>query len=712
MKLRWSFFIFAMVSMQILAHEDNFKSKTKFSKKISFKNIMISLHPFESIGDALENEQLVNWNQEDEKADAITDTFSAKELQLHFKLLGKSVNILPYQTKSIGKTLVVIDKAIFKKNHSHLASRIAFDRLGNQGFAIVVEKEALFIVANTRIGRLYGVYEFLKEMGFSWYNLNEITIPKNFPNSLKTFEITKTPSIKLRGFWTFAQENISEKYLLWLARNRFNIVGMTEQNTAKKLGFKIWAGTHSLIQEEFSKDGLFEQHPDWFTMHKGKRFPVAATGQYVNPSFSNKEAANYFANQLIIRLQSGDLKHIDILNLWPADKKNIRIDESEHSKLKGNFTDTLLYFYSIIIEKLNQAYESKELTRKVTLAGISYHYTMQAPTNKTIIKSINTSNNYVHIIYPSTRDWSSPISIKTEKSDENMKLITAIGHWNKSADFQYGLVDYNLKSNYSGIAITNHMQIAADFDYYFQQNIDLYAYMHPIKVNQGPMELTNTLISALCWKQKNENSSIIAKKNTKKYFNDKFGAWADQWHNIYDKMMLSVSNAKQLFETGSLSSVVFQKVYWSKPPFSSDEISKLIPKYLEGGLQQLPDSYTNSMQDMKTADFIGLNQSISIQSDTEKKWNTIINAVNDKAILLRMKNDIEWFKSTKSRYKILKLCSDLASQNLELKHKKQIKTSILKEVEILNEFKTLSDFISPVNSKGFLTVIKKYVAQF
>lgn len=711
MKLRWSFFMFAIVSMQLFAHENNHKTTTEFSKKISFKNIMISLHSYQSIGEALESEQGINWNQEDEKAEAITDAFAASELQLHFKLLGKRVNILPYQSKSIGKTIVVIDEAIFKKNHPNLASRIAFEGLGDQGFAIVVEKKALFIVANTRIGRLYGVYEFLKEMGFSWYNPKEITIPKNFANSLKAFEITKTPSIELRGFWTFAKENISEKYLVWLARNRFNIVGNAEQNTVKKLGFKIWAGTHSLIQEEFSKDGLFEQHPDWFTMHKGKRFPVAATGQYVNPSFSNKEAANYFANQLIKRLQSGDLKHVDILNLWPADKKNIRIDENENSKAVGNFSDTLLYFYTIIAEKLNQAYEKKELTRKVTLAGISYHYTMQEPTNKAIVKSLE-AKNYLHIIYPSTRDWSYSIGIGTERSDENMKLTTAIDNWNKSADFQYGLVDYNLKSNYAGIAITNHTQIATDFDYYFQKNIALYGYMHPVKENPGPMELTNTLVSALSWKQTNETSSFISKINTKRYFKDKYGVWAEQWLDIYDKMMRSVSNAKQLFETGSLSSVVFQKVYWLKPPFSSVEVAKLIPKYLEGGLQHLPDSYTNSMENMKTANFIGLNQSINIQSDLEETWNTLIEGVNDKVILQRMKNDIAWFRTTKSKYVTLKLCSDLASQNLELEHKNQIIMSILKEVEFLNESKTLSDFISPVNSKGFITVIKKFVAQF
>ncbi len=711
MKLKWSFLIFAIISMQLQAHENNSETKTAVSKKIGFKNIMVSLGPYKSINDALKNEKLISWNEELKLANAITTAFAASEIKSHFALTGNQLNVIEYNPTSINKTIVIIERNLLKHHHPSVLARVDLDKLGNQGYALLRQHNALFIVANSRIGRMYGAYELLRKAGFEWYNTSETCVPKRFTKDISSYETIQVPAIKYRGFWTFAKDPISEDYLLWLARNQFNLVGKTDEYLAKKLGFKVWAGTHSLIQEEFSKAGLFEKYPEWFTLYKGERLPVTAKGQYINPSFSNQEAAEYFSAQLIQRLQTGDLKHIDILNLWPTDKKNIRIDESDSARALGNFSDTLLYFYSIVAKKINEAHSIGGLNRKIILAGISYHYTMQAPENM-ISNSGLSKNNYLHIYYPSSRDWSTSISHELENSTDNMSLTTSINNWSNNTDFSTGFVDYNLKSNYAGIAITNHHNIAQDFDYYFQHNVDLYGYMHAVKVNPGPLELTNTLISRLCWKPNSEISAMLVKEKTEAYFSDKYGTWANHWHEIYDQMMLSVSNAKQIFETGSLSTVLFQNIYWSKPPYSKEDVTKLIPRFLEGGVQEIPNGYTNSMYKMNAANFMGLHESIRIQAELEKKWNVIISQVNDKSILNSMNNDIAWFKTTSSRYRLLKLCSDLEAQHLELDKVNQIKLSILKEVNFLSESRTITDFISPVNSKGFLWVVKKYVDSY
>jgi uncharacterized protein (DUF3820 family) len=710
MKRRFTILLFIGTATFIFGHGNSEKRETFFPQNTIFKNILVSLNPYTTVEEALNDEKNIHWDTEKNKAEAVTMAFAANELHNHFKLIGQELNLIDYDPKSIDRSIVIINSSLFLDRHPSLAQQTELEALGNQGFALIAEKKTLFIVANSRIGCLYGVYAFLRKMGFEWYNPYETIVPTTLNRKIQFYEMVKTPKVKLRGFWSFATEDMPEEYTLWLARNQFNIAGKTKTFLAKKLGIKIWAGEHNLIQEEFSKEELFEEHPEWYTLSKNKRFPVAVTGNYVNPSFANKEAAEYFSGQLIRRLQSGDLKHVDILNIWPSDKKNIRKDESKSSKSMGNFSDTLLYFYSIIAKNLEEAFENKILSRKVILAGISYHTTFGVPSNMSIVAELE-KRDYIHIFYPSTRDWTSSIRYSKEDDATNMQLKNAIDSWKKSAKFKYGVVDYNLKSNYSGIAITNHINIASDFDYYFQEDGELYGYMHPILENPGPLELTNSLISNLCWQQKFESNHEVQTKTVNHYFKEKYGPWAKEWQVIYNRIMYSVSNAKHIFESGSLSSVLFQNIYWSKPPFSDEEIDNLIPRYLDGGLQQIPDGYFNSMNKMISANFIGLDSSIKIQAEMENKWKGIVKKVKDPKIINRMNNDIEWFKTTQSRYKLMKLCSELTKDEIDDGQRYRIKKNISKEVQVLSEAKTTADFISPVNSRGFLKIVNKYISQ-
>lgn len=708
MKLSWSFLIFAIVSMQLFAHEKNSETSAIVSKNIGFKNIMVSLNPYQSIGDALNDEDLINWDQEHDKAEAITDAFSASELQLHFNLLGKRVKIIPYRTESIGKTIVLIDKDLFKKNHPNLASKADLKELGNQGFVIVVEKKALFIVANTRIGRLYGAYELLNNMGFSWYNPKETIVPKKINPHLKVYETINTPKVLLRGFWTVSESNLPEEYAVWLVRNKFNLTGKVEKHIAKKLGLKIWGGGHEIIQEEFSKKELFEKHPDWYILNKNNRHPVSMKVNYINPSFSNKEGADYFSEQLIKRLNDGDLKNIDVLNIWPADKKRFLKDENEAATALGNFTDTLLHFYLIIANNLEEAYKNNSLSRRVTLAGISYHQTLMPPTNKKIINQLEVQN-YLHLFYPSTRDWTFALNSNNDLSPTNFNLSKAINSWKEVSDFTFGFVDYNHKSNYYGIAITNHTNLAADFNYYFQEENGLYAYMHPIKNNPGPFELTNALISEMLWLKPDEQNEHLQAKTTSRYFDSKYGKWSSEWNDIYNKMMTAVSNSKHIFERGSLSSVLFQKVYWAKPPFKDEQAIALIESFKKGGLQHLPDGYTNKMDKLGSSKFIGLNESLDIQRNLKKRWTSILQNVKNPKIQKRMLNDIEWFETSLKRYELMSLCIEFSMAEYQNQDSDNIKTAIKAKIDSLYQAKPTHDVFSNDHKGAFLKTVENFI---
>ncbi len=705
------FSLFFVLSCSFAFSSTSTGESWKVFKGSPFKNIMVSLGPYSSHEEALRDESLIDWSNDLKKANAITVAFASRELQHHFELIDERIIIRKYNQHDVKNSIVLISETLLKKNHPKISRRVDFEILEDQGFAIVSENNKnIYIVARTRIGQLYGTYELLSKMGFSWYNPEETIVPRKIRGNLKSYEVLKTPMVDLRGFWTFAEKDLPENYVLWLARNKFNITGKTKPYLGQKLGIKIWGGEHNLIQEEFSKDGLFEKHPEWFTLNKNKRWKVAAKGNYVNPSFANKEVPEYFSKRLIERLETGDLKDIDILNIWPSDRKGFRKDESEYAMGIGNFSDTLLYFYLVIAENLEKAYESNILSRKVTLAGISYHQTLEPPSNLKITQQLETKD-YIHVFYPSTRDWTYALNNYNSKSHSNLKLLEGIDSWRVATNFKSGFVQYNYKSNYSGIAITNHKNFAADFDYFFPERSELYAYMHPVDENPGPLELTNALIANMCWKKPLENSKNIQEQVVLEFFDKKYGKWAADWRALFNQMMKATSNAKLIFEAGSLSSILFQNIYWAKPMFTEEEAFDLISRYRGGGEQNLPDGYTFSTEKFYATQFIGLDESIEILREQEVKWSTMFRGVKDLEIRARMQNDIAWFETTQKRYELMALCCDLASKKHLSENSSKIEEQINDNIAFLSKSKTIANVFSPVSSKGFLEVVRKFLAE-
>ena len=673
-----------------------------------YKSIMVPVSPYSTYEEALADEKNINWSTEAQKANAITTAYAGLELKSHFELLGKKVKVLTYNKNKTENHIVLVLREVLFKNHPKIAEGVNFENLGGQGFSIIPHKNTIYITANSRIGLLYGSYGLLKRMGFAWYNPTETIIPQKVNKKPSFYKISKSAYLDFRGFWTFSEENLSVKRVQWLARNRFNIAGKTKNYLAKKLGIKIWGGEHNLIQEEFSKEGLFKLHPEWYTLHENQHFKVKSKGNYTNPSFANKDAAEFFADRMIERLATGNLSHIDILNIWPADRRSGRLDQSQQAKEVGNFTDTLLFFYSIIADRLQRAYDDGVLKRKVTLAGISYHLTLEPPTNTEVIEKLE-SQNYLHIFYPSTRDWSYAINQSLDQSDANKRLYDSFNEWQKRTNFKHGVVAYNNKSNYSAIALTDHINFGENFSFYFPKKGGLYAYMHPIKDNPGPLQLTNALIAELAWKSRNEEAKSKALEVIDLYFNKRYGKFAKDWKGVYDLMSVSVSNAKNIFESESLNTVLFQDMYWADPPFTMEEVVTFIPYYRKGGPQKIPNGFEYKNGSTSEANFIGLDRSIEIQSQMKIKWNSIIEKVKDQKIKARMQNDIDWFEATNRRYVLMALCSDYIIAEFNGNPIEELKNQIRSKIAYLEKTKVTNDAVSPVNQRVFLEVIKKRI---
>jgi len=470
------------------------------------------------------------------------------------------------------------------------------------------------------------------------------------------------------------------------------------------LGIKGWGGGHELLQEEFSQAGLFEQHPDWFAEVSGVRQPVSAAGTYFNPSFVSAEAAAYFAERIVQRLEAGDLRGVDVLNIWPTDDRFNMFDQSAAARALGNETDNLLLFYSNVCARLRAARAEGRLSRPVTVAGISYFLTMTPPTNPTVVAALQGAD-YLHLFYPIDRDWSGQFDIGLVDRDSNRRILHDMDAWRSKFTLRYGVVEYHNLSAYGAVALTDHLNLAANQSILSEGRSQLYAYMHPLLRNPGPRRLTNSLQAKLAWRDTSavESWSTLAERAelvTQDYFVRRYAEHAPEWRAIYDLMSKSVENSKELFGINSLFWVLFQSFIWTEPFYTPGEAAGFVGKYRAGGVQDLPAAFSGLVTERAT--FRGLDESLALQVQARGRWQTVLSGRMDASTRARIESDAAWFEATSSRYRLMAASIDVALSRYYGRDESVARERIAAEIAILDGSPVVRDTISPVDQIGFL----------
>ena len=464
------------------------------------RQIVVSVAPYASVQEALNDQQNIDWIQDKNRARAITLAYAAQELHDHLALIGVDASISATEMTPQEPSFVLAVQAQSSSDIPLAGAELDYEGFRGQGYTITPRDNHVFITARDRIGVLYGVYRLLEYLGFAWYDPMETHTPSPSMSSARIAwrQLDETPRVKLRGFWIFASETIPDEFAVWLARNRLNVGGKAKSFLRHKLGILGWGGEHDLLQQEFSRPGLFEQHPEWYALIDGVRRPVVESGNYYNPSFANADADNYFADRMIQRLTSGDLQDIDILNVWPTDDRFNNFDQSPAAVALGNETDNLLRFYSVVSRRFREAYESGRLSRQVVLAGLSYYLTMEPPTNQSITTELQTAD-YVHIFYLNERDWSDYIDANLSNRDSNRKIVSDLAAWQAVANLNYGVVEYYNYSIFAALGLSDFPFLAGNYEMLVPGRGSIFAYMHPLLTNPGPRRLTNSLLARLAW---------------------------------------------------------------------------------------------------------------------------------------------------------------------------------------------------------------------
>jgi Domain of unknown function (DUF4838)/Glycosyl hydrolase family 67 N-terminus len=670
------------------------------------RQIVVSVTPYASVQEALNDQQNIDWIRDKIRARAITLAYAAQELHDHLALIGVDASISTTDATLEKPSFVLAVQEQSSPEIPLAGAELDYDGFRGQSYVITPRQNHLYITAGDRVGVLYGVYRLLEYVGFAWYDPFETRTPsRSISNDLIEWrQLDETPRVKLRGFWIFGSETIPDEFAVWLARNRFNVGGKAKSFLQHKLGIKGWGGGHDLLQQEFSRPGLFEQHPEWYALIDGVRQPVVESGNYYNPSFANADAANYFADRMIERLANGDLQDIDILNIWPTDDRFNNFDQSPAALALGNETDNLLQFYFVVSNRFREAYESGRLPRQVVVAGISYYLTMEPPTNQSITAELQTAD-YVHIFYLNERDWSDYIDANLSNRDSNRKIVSDLAAWKAVANLNYGVVEYYNYSVFAALGLSDFPFLAGNYETLIPGRGSIFAYMHPLLTNPGPRRLTNSLLARLAWQTRLNGNRIDATNDgseqiVQEYFERRYAGHATEWREIYQLMSQSVENAKEMFGSSSLDNVLFQELIWAEPPYTRSQAAAFTSQYRLGGVQDLPAAFSGATTVRES--FRGLDESIQLQEIAAAEWQAVLAGALEADIRRRMESDVAWFMATASRYRLMAATCDYVVARENQLDLNEPRARMAREIAFLQSTSVTQDTISPVDQRSFL----------
>lgn len=672
------------------------------------RHVVVNTFPYLSAEEAVGDAANIDWDNDPDGANAAAQAFAAREIEEHLALLGIDVEFrAPAEATGRSELLLVLrDDAASQALLS--GATVDYGGMEEQGFEIGWIDDSIYVTATTSTGILYGVYRLLEHIGFAWYQPGEISMPSGDVDAIRWQRIRQQPRVARRGFWIFGDQPLPEDYTVWLARNRFNIAANVEPYLGSMLGIREWGGGHDLLQQEFSKPGLFEQHPEYFSVVNGVRRPVTPTGTYFNPAFGEPAAAEYFAGQLIERLAGGDLANVDVLNVWPADSRGGRFDESALAASIGNPTDNLLHFYGTVAARLRQGQDDGVLDRRVTLGGISYYETWQPPTNAAVVAALEDAD-YLHVFYLNERSWSGPIDSALGDRDANRELLANLDAWESSANLPFGFVEYYNYSVYAAIALSDIEFIASNYRALVSGGGDLFGYMHPLLNNPGPRRLTNELLAKLGWDTVGTGDidrQAYFDAITSRYFSRRYGSYDTEWREVYSLMAMSVENAAEIFGLNSLYWLLFQEYLWTQRPYSTNEVVAFIPLYRNGGAQDLP---TFPERGFRRASFRGLDESIQLQTVAASRWQSVLEQSLDPAVRSNLEADVAWFEATRSRYRLMAASADFVVGTFNGSNVSNLRDSILDEIAFLESSPTTDDTLSPVDQRAFLDFHRRLI---
>ncbi len=522
---------------------------------------------FGSIEKAASSEQQVDfWDEDQHDDDACGESFAATELRHYLaRCLGREESTIQLagsaRLPAEGDVFVLgnrrsnplvglWDSATEEKPKLENPESYRFRAARRDGRLITV------IEGSSRVGTLYGVYDYLERLGMRFYGLGEEGLvyppaPVMLPDSL---DVTQSPAFENRGFFAWEPRG-NPDFFLWMARNRLNYWNAAEPQVhlLKKLGLRLSIGQHELqpvylnpaqeypynlasLQSDDSKpvdpyapgaqaavdangDGklsYFEVHPEWFGLRDGKRSSNVRGGRGDNFCTANPDAVAELSRNLIKGLIDGPWRYGDIVNFWMSDSG--QWCECERCAALGTPTDRLLVLLYQVNRGIQQARRDGRLQRPIHLSTLAYWETIQAPT-RPLPQDFDYQNCSV-TFYPMSRCYVHSLA-DPACTETNKRFADAFADWTTGQGRHYrGAIvigEYYNVSYCRSLPVLYTRAMTTDIPWYYRQGARQFQYMHTLTSRWGTWTLNQRLMARLLWDPGQDATAILG-DYFKKYY--------------------------------------------------------------------------------------------------------------------------------------------------------------------------------------------------
>lgn len=554
--------------------------------------IVVDCEPFSEVSQAATAENTIDWSGTDSiKKKSCTESYAALELQQYLRRLsvhGSNNHTVQFDFVSLKKgippkAIILTDLATESRNKD-IAGIIHHYKLRNkllkdESFAIVPQKDHLFIIGHDRVGTLYGVYQLLEMLGVRWYAPGPMGeyVPDQESLIIPGHLVIQNPSFYTRGFWAWEPRG-NHDFLVWMARNRLNLWTLAEPDHPflNKLGIQLTDGghivwknflgsdneyphNHSLFHGDEQKpadpykvsteyrgdenhDGklsYYETHPEWYGLVDGHRDKL--TSEFgTNICTSNKDAVNEFCRNLVTSLTSGKWKDASIINLWPLDGG--KWCQCNTCSLLGTPTDRLMVLINQIDKKIKEAKAMGLINRNIRILFPIYYETEVPPT-----KPIPADFDYstcIGTFFPIFRCYVHYLDDSTCLED-NQPIWKDLTSWTRDPRRLYrGQICIG---EYYNVSRTNNLPFIAkrimqhDIPLYYRCGVRHFHYMHVCTGVLGMKRLNNYLMAKLLWDVNTNADSVY-----NNYLKVCYGSAAEPMGRLYSRLEYAMSNIKQL----------------------------------------------------------------------------------------------------------------------------------------------------------------------
>jgi len=529
---------------------------------------------FASITQAATGEEKVNfWDDNPQDDAACTESFAAVELR---QFLAACTGIKKEDIEFVPPGRMPANGTVFllgSRTSNPLIGTIDADNKGKlksnslEAFRIHAFQQngrtITIIGGKTRIGTLYGTYDYLERLGMRFYGLGEQgTVYPAKPVSLPgKMDLVKEPKFITRGYYSAGGRG-EKPFFLWAARNHMNLWSSSEKaphplkrnvwdkadttpRFRKKLGFKLISGGHG-IQEDFlnpnapypynhpefdkdnkkpqdpyplsplykgniKKDGKLsyaEAHPEWYAIQDRKR---VHTQEHLSRNYctSNDDATRELAGNLIQSLIDGEDKYSDMIDFWVLDGRN-NWCECEQCKKQGTPSDRLLDIQYKVYAEIKKAQSQGRLKRSIQLLAIAYLDTLGAPT-KPPPDDFDYENCLV-TFFPISRCYAHPLADPT-CTEINLHTLKCYQAWATATGRPYKgsmiIGEYYNVSSIKTLPVIYTQLLSADIPWYYSTGVRHLNYMHTPTKLWGTWTLNQRLLAKLLWNPDADVAALV-----------------------------------------------------------------------------------------------------------------------------------------------------------------------------------------------------------